>query len=201
MAERGSVDWVVMREAYLRTGSELGAVTALVLLPAATGTRIVPPNVAPGNCLLRLSDRSWDIGAPHGWSGFRRLDMEKMLDRVSLDGIDQLAEKHEPLPLILDQRIALAHRPETNPRPEVVHLGKVFPPLIVDNVEGDLAFELPQYFGSQFLLALGVGGSSLFDRYLRYLLDIEAIEIVAIEVGLVELTELLVEQLPVPFGR
>jgi len=115
------------------------AVTTLVLLAASTRAGIVAPdllrgdglprNRAPGRCSL------YTLGCR-----FRlcQLDVIDVSNSVPFHRVDGVSEHFEPLPLILREGVALAHSTKPDAGTEVVHLGEMLPPLVVDDGEHHL---------------------------------------------------------------
>src|SRR5262249_7749355 len=63
---------------------------------------------------------------------------------VSLDVCRQLTEHLEGFVLVLDERIALTISMEPDPLSEVLHLGQVVDPFLVDGLQHDEALETPE---------------------------------------------------------
>ena len=68
--------------------------------------------------------------------------MEDVAQVVVVDPVHQLAEHGEALALVRHQRILVPHGPEVDALAEVVHLGQVVLPPLVDDLQHDVALEL-----------------------------------------------------------
>ena len=100
------------------------------------------------------------------------LDVEQEPDRLLLDRVEHRAEHVEALPLVLDQRVALRHRPQPDALLQVVHLVQVLPPLAVEHLQDHPALELAGHFRSELVLAglvrrARVGGEQLGEQLRR----------------------------------
>ncbi len=125
--------------------------------------------------------------------------MIEVADRIALHRLDQVGEHLERLALILRQRIALAHRPQADARPEIVHLGEVLPPLVVDDREHDRPLDLGKDIGAELLLAFLISFPSLVDGKVDDIVYVVgALELGDVDLGRVELLELSLQRLPVP---
>src|SRR5664280_313202 len=72
----------------------------------------------------------------------QHLDVEDVAEIVVADPVHQLPEHGEALALVGDQRVLIAHGPKVDPLPQVVHVGQVVLPPLVDDLEHDVALEL-----------------------------------------------------------
>jgi hypothetical protein len=70
------------------------------------------------------------------------LEVEQEADRLLLDAVHHRGEHVEALALVLDQRVALGHRPQADALLQVVHLVEVLAPLAVEHREQHPALEL-----------------------------------------------------------
>jgi len=68
--------------------------------------------------------------------------VEDVAEIVIVDGVEQLAEHREALSLPRDERILLAHGTQVDALAQVVHLGEVVTPALVDDLEHHLALDL-----------------------------------------------------------
>ncbi len=73
---------------------------------------------------------------------------------VGLHRVDEAGEEVVALALVFDERVLLAHRPQADAGAEVVHLGEVLPPLVVDDRHDDVALELAEDVRADLLLTL-----------------------------------------------
>src|SRR5690606_5806280 len=124
---------------------------ALVLLAGAAGARVVSADlVARLDGLLRgTARRGGGFDALRLAGGLGHLDVEEVADGVPLDGVDHLREHVVALALELGERVALAHGAQTDAGPQVVHLGEVLPPLVVDDGEDDGLLDLTHQVGPE----------------------------------------------------
>ena len=92
-----------------------------------------------------------------------QLGMKEVTDRVSLRRVNEVGKHVKTFALILDERISLAHRPQSDTCPQIVHLSKVLAPLVVDNRENDILFDLSENIRTEFELAAFVDGMGLLE--------------------------------------
>ena len=92
------------------------------------------------------------------------LGVHDVLDVVVVDGVEHLLEDRVALALPGDERVLLAHGPQVDALPQVVHLREVLTPLLVDDLQHDVALDLAhesRFDGLELLLALLVVGDRL----------------------------------------
>ena len=75
------------------------------------------------------------------------------------------------LPLVLGERVALAHGPQPDPCTEVVHVRQVIPPLVIDDRQDQSMLDPTHQFGGEFLFALLITTEGLVDRQPGHLVD------------------------------
>ena len=71
------------------------------------------------------------------------LQIEEEPDALFTDGFHHGLEHDEPLALVLNQWIALGHRPQADALFQVIHFVQVFLPLPADHGQHNPAFKLP----------------------------------------------------------
>src|SRR6185437_10608323 len=85
------------------------------------------------------------------------LQVEEVPDRLFLNAVHHGVEHVVALPLVLDQRVALRHRPQADALAEVVHLVQVLAPLAVEDRQDDAPLDLAHDLRREFGLTAVVG--------------------------------------------
>src|SRR5216683_3038355 len=145
---------------HARLGSVPAAAGGRGLCAASSGTRLSRRATArggrtPGRCGWCLArDNRPAAGRTGRLRAFGRsflhdrvllylhLEVEQVADRLLLDPVHHRAEHVEALALVLDQRVALRHRPQSDAPTQVVHLVQVLSPLAVQHRQHHPALEL-----------------------------------------------------------
>ncbi len=99
------------------------------------------------------------------------LDVEQEPDGLLLQRLQHRPEHVETLAAVLDQRVALRHRPQPDALLEVVHLVEVLAPLAVQDAEHHPALEFPHRtradLAVNLALALGVCGTRVLQDHFQ----------------------------------
>src|SRR3954470_18067325 len=112
----------------------------------------------------------------------------------------QRAEHLEALVLVRDQRVDLGEPAEVDPLAQIVHVVQVLAPAVVDDLQQDVALDLPHQLLAELLLALVVG----LDRVVlelgleRLAVDRPRVDVLDRQRGRVDLLELGEEAVEVP---
>src|SRR5438132_3773753 len=120
---------------------------------------------------------------------------------VALDVRGELLEGFERLALVLEQRVLLAVADQPDALTQVVHLGEVGAPLLVDDLEHHPLLDVAHQLGAVLLLLLLVMRGQLPGERLGHLLDsgAETVEVDGLDLGQgSELTHVRPQPLEVP---